>query len=423
MSRSNRFRTCLAWISIVCCSSLSAVAAENWPQLRGPTGDGHAHAAALPLRWSETQNVVWKTPIHGRAWSSPVVWGGQIWMTTATEDGRQLSVVCVDRDSGKVVHDLKLFDVSEPAEIHAFNSYASPTAVIEAGRVYVHFGSEGTACLDTATGSVLWSRRDLKCDHYRGPGSSAFLYGDLLILHFDGIDVQFLAALDKTTGRTVWKTHRAVDYGGIDGDFRKAYATPIVIDVEGQPQLISPGAKATMAYDPRSGEEIWRVAYEGFSNAVMPLYGHGLVFLNTGFGKPELWAVKPNGRGDVTATHVVWKTRKSIPAKPTPVLVGDLIFACDDKGVASCIDATSGETVWQKRIGGRHSASPLYMAGRVYFFDDESTTTVIEPGREFKQLAVNTLDAGCMASPAAVDRAIYLRTKTHLYRLEDAAGE
>jgi outer membrane protein assembly factor BamB len=226
---------------------------HTWPEYRGPHGDGHAVATRLPVRWSEKENIRWKTAIHGKGWSSPVVWGNQIWMTTAPEDGKERFAVCVDRRTGKMLHDIKVFDDPKPAFCIAFNSYASPTPAIEAGRVYVHFGSCGTACLDTATGKTLWSRRDLPCDHWRGPGSSPILYKGLLFILFDGYDRQYVVALDKRTGKTVWKRDRDIDYGTDNGDLKKAYGTPSVINVAGKPQLVSSAAAATLAYDPFTG--------------------------------------------------------------------------------------------------------------------------------------------------------------------------
>jgi len=413
-------------LSITVCAilwcALPTTAAGNWPQFRGPAGDGRTDATGLPLSWSETQNIVWKTPIHDRGHSSPVLWGDQVWLTTATKDGKQMFALCVDRRTGKILHDLKVFDVEKPEPIHGLNSYASPTPVIEDGRVYLHFGTYGTACLDTQTGQPLWTRRDLNCNHFRGPGSSPLVFEDLLILHYDGFDVQYLVALDKMTGKNVWRADRSTDFGSIDGDLRKAYSTPIVIDIGGRRQLISPGAYAAMAYDPRTGEELWKVRYPGgYSNVSRPLFAHGLVFINTGFGPTALWAVRPDGRGDVTASHVAWKLSKSVPAKPSPVLVGDLIFMANDSGIASCIEAKTGKVVWQERMGGQFSASPLYSEGRLYFSDHGGKTTVLAAGPAFKVLAVNRLDDGCMASTAVSGKALILRTNTHLYRIEQPA--
>ncbi|MCA9245797.1 MAG: PQQ-binding-like beta-propeller repeat protein [Planctomycetales bacterium] len=393
-------------------------AETNWPEFRGPRGDGQAHEATLPTTWSETENIVWKTPIHDRGWSSPVIWGKQIWMATATADGKEMFAVCVDRESGDVLFDIKLLENEEPAFCHKFNSYASCTPAIEAGRVYMHFGSYGTFCLDTATGKTLWSRTDLPCDHWRGPGSSPIIDSDRLFVHYDGYDYQYIVALDKQTGKTIWKKDRSTDFGTDNGDLKKAYCTPLVIEVNGQRQLISPFAKATMAYDPANGDELWHIRYPGHSTPVRPLYGHGLVFLTTGFSKAEMYAVRPTGQGDVTESHVAWQRKENIPSKPGPLLIGDSLYLIDDAGVATCLDALTGEEIWKKRVGGNHTAAPLYADGKVYFFSQEGKTTVIAASRDYEVLATNELDAGFMASPAVVGNQLYLRTETHLYRIE-----
>jgi outer membrane protein assembly factor BamB len=401
----------------------AAAAGDDWPQFRGPHGDGHADATKAPLTWSETENVVWKTPIHDMGWSSPVVWGDQVWLTTATAKGTQMFAVCVDRATGKVVHDVKVFDVARPDPLNnPTNTYASPTPAVEEGRVYVHFGSYGTACLDTKTAKVLWARRDLPCNHWRGPASSPILYRDLLILTFDGYDLQYLAALDKTTGKTVWKTDRNFDYSSVrdDGDRKKAYSTPAVFIVNGKPQLVSPSAVATAAYDPLTGAELWRVYHGGMNTGVTPLYGHGKVFVCTSDGGLQLVAVRPDGSGDVTRTHIDWTFGKNVPNRSSPLLVDDLLYTGDGKGVLSCVEAKRGQPVWQQRAGSAGFwASPVYAAGRLYFCNDSGTTYVIEPGRSFKKLAENRLDDGCMASPAVAGQSLFLRTRTHLYRIEE----
>jgi len=403
----------------------------EWPQFRGPEGTGISSSRNLPLTWAEGRNVRWKTAIHGRAWSSPVVLGGQVWVTTATPDGRELFAVAVDRESGRVVHDLKLFHVDEPQYAHPFNTYASPTPVIEPGRIYVTFGSPGTAAVDTATGRVVWARRDFECNHFRGAGSSPILFGDLLIMHFDGSDHQFVVALDKRTGKTVWRTERSVDFKDLgpdgkpqaEGDYRKAFATPHVATVEGRPVLISIGSKATYGYDPLTGRELWRIQEpSNFSGSTRPVVGHGLVFYPSGFPTGELLAVRPDGRGDVTGTHVAWRTSRSVSKKPSLLLVGDLIFMIGDGGVASCLEARTGQLVWTARLGGNYSASPLGAEGRVYVFGEEGAAAVFEAGRRFKLLAENRLDDGFMASPAVAGRALFLRTRTHLYRIEEMPG-
>lgn len=410
-----------------------SAAEQHWPQFRGPSGQGVTEATGVPLKWSEKENVTWKTPVPGKAWSSPVVWGKQVWLTTATEDGKDLSVLCVDKDSGKVLHDLKLFHVPTPQYAHPFNSYASPTPAIEEGRVYFSFGSPGVACLDTNTGKLLWERRDFVCNHWRGAGSSPVIFRDLLVLPFDGADYQYVVGMDKKTGRTVWKTDRSVDFQDIDpntgkpqadGDWRKAFSTPRIATFEGgQPVLISLGSKALYAYEPNTGVELWRVEYRAaHSGSATPVVGDGLIYFQTGHGKSELWAVKPGGRGVVTDSHVAWKVKRNVPTRSSALLHEGLIYMVDDGGIASCVDAKTGDDVWRKRVGGNYSAAPLYAGGRIYFFSEEGKATAIEPGREMKVLAESQLDAGFMASPAVDGDALILRTKTHLYRVERGNG-
>jgi len=428
------------WLALL--NGLSVCAEDmNWPQFRGPRGDGTSSSTGLPLHWSDQSGgsgIKWKTAIHGRAWSSPVIWGPQIWVTSATEDGRELFAVCVERDSGKIVRDLKLFDVATPQFAHKFNTYASPTPVIEKGRVYVTFGSPGIACLDTQTGKVLWTRRDLECNHYRGAGSSPILYENLFILNFDGSDHQFVIALDKKTGRTVWQRNRSVDYKDLDpdgrvqseGDFRKGFATCQIASLDGRPTLLSQGAKAFYAYEPLTGEEFWRVEERtSHSGATRPVLGHGLVFVPSGFSTGQLLAIRPGKKGEVldvnaaeppsTELQVVWRAKRNVPKKPSFLLVGELLFGIDDNGVATCWEAKTGRTFWNERIGGNYSAAPLATQGRLYFFSEEGKTTIVAAEREFKKLAENQLGDGFMASPAVSGKALFLRTRTELYRIEE----
>jgi len=415
---------------------------ENWPQFRGPGGDGQSDAKGLPTAWSETEGVKWKTPVHDKGWSSPVVWGDQVWLTTATEEGKAMFVLRVDKNSGKVTLDQKLFELENPTDIRKYNSYASPTPVIEEGRIYVTFGSPGTACLDTQTGKVLWERRDIVCNHFRGAGSSPILHGGLLIMNFDGSDHQFVLALDKKTGKTAWQANRSVDYKDVlpdgkihaDGDFRKAFATPHVAMIEGRPVLLSSGAKAHYGYDPLTGREYWRVEEAGqHSAASRPVVGQGMIFLTTGFSQGQLFAVKPPPAGDWNGCsidaakpedpspfkpQIVWRVKKSVANKPSLLLAGDLIFMLADGGVATCLEAKTGETVWQERIGGDYSASPLHAEGRIYFCSHDGRTVIIKAGRQFEKLAENKLADGFMASPAVAGKALFLRTKTALYRVE-----
>ncbi len=392
----------------------------TWTQFRGPGGMGVATSPQSnpPVHWSEQQNATWKTQIPGSGWSSPVIWNDQIWLTTSLNEGREVYAICIET-SGKLKHQVKLFDIAKPEVKNALNSYASPSPTIEAGRVYVHFGTYGTACLETQSGKVLWKRNDLNLDHQEGPGSSIILHDDLLLFHCDGRDVQFVVALDKQTGKTVWKTKRSIDLSKVNDYQRKAFSTPLVVNFKGQPQMISPAAQGCYSYDPRTGKELWRVRYRGFSAVPRPVTHKNLTYVVTDFGKPELWAIRLDGNGDITDSHVQWKYTSGVSSTPSVVLVENLIYFVTDKtGVASCVDAKTGKLVWKQRIGGKFSTSPLAVDGKIYFFDRDGKTTVIAQGRKFRQLAVNTLDSGCMASPALIGDTLYLRTATALYRLE-----
>jgi len=405
----------------------SSRAGDPWPQFRGPTGDGRSTAPELPLAFGEGDRVLWKTEIKGKGWSSPIVWEDQVWLTTATETGEALSVVCLDRETGAVVRDEVIFRVSEPQFCHKFNSYASPTPVIEEGRVYLTFGSPGTACLDTATGRVLWTRTDFVCNHFRGAGSSPILFGDLLLMNFDGSDFQYVVALDKHTGRTVWRVDRSVDFQDLDesgrpradGDMRKAFSTPQIVHEDGKTVLLSSGAKAHYAYEPATGAEIWRLEERAqHSASTRPVLAHGMVYLQTGFSKGQLLAVKLGGSGVLDESRIVWRVNRNVGNKPSLLAFDDLIFMVDDTGIASCLEAKTGAEVWRERVPGGYSASPLLAAGRIYLFSEAGHVTVLEAGRTFKVLAENRLDSGFMASPAVSEKALILRTRTHVYRVE-----
>jgi outer membrane protein assembly factor BamB len=398
----------------------AARAGDNWPQFRGPGGTGISDSTGLPTTWDEKTNVVWKTPIHDKGWSSPVVWGEQVWLTTAREDGKEFFAICVDRDTGRILHDIKLYTVEKPAFCIPFNSYASPTPVVEQGRVYVHFGTYGTACLDSQTGKVLWSRTDLNVDHWRGPGSSPVVWENLIFLTFDGYDRQYVAALDKHTGKTVWLKDRSINYKTDNGDLKKAYSTPSIITVGGKPQLVSPAAVGTVAYDPRTGKEIWKVHHGGMNAACPPVFGHGLLHINTGNGGFRQFAVRPDGEGDITESHVVWKYLKETPSRPSPLLDGELLYLVTDNGVVACLEAKTGNSVWSHRVNGKVTASPVLAEGRLYIFEQEDGRGyVVEAGAKGgKVLATNQLAIGCMASPAIAGKALFVRTKTHLYRIE-----
>ena len=389
-------------------------ASQDWPQFRGPGGQGHSSESGLPLTWAEGKNVAWKTPIAGLGWSSPVVAGGRVWLTTSIEKrGISLRVLAFDVATGREVVNVEAFNIpSSRREINPKNSWASPTPVIEGDRVYVHFGADGTAAL-TTTGEIVWKNRfDYVSQH--GAGGSPIVHGDLLIFNCDGSDVAFVVALDKRTGKVKWKTNR-----GFPAD--QAYTTPLMIRVGDQDQLISVGAFRARAYDPSTGKEIWRVRYDdGFSNVPRPVFAHGLVFIATGFQQPSLLAVRPDGKGDVTKTHVAWSLTRGAPLTPSPLVVGDELYMVNDGGIATCLDAKTGTVVWQQRLGGTYSASPVFADGRIYFMAEQGVTTVIAPGREFKRLAANALDGGLLASMAVSGGSLFLRTDSHLYRITNA---
>ncbi len=423
-----RIPTLLLFFAVFFSSIYSATGIENWPNYRGPTKDGHADEAKLPLRWSEEENVTWKTAIKGKAWSSPVVWCNRIFLTNAPEDGSSLSVVCVDKNSGKVLYNKRLLTVALPQYCHPFNSYASCSPVAEEGRLYVSFGSPYNGCLDMETGEVIWERTDFVCNHFRGPGSSPLIYGNSLILHFDGSDQQYVVAVDKRTGKTLWRTDRTVDFQDIDpttgkiqreGDWRKAFSTPLIVESDGQTTLVSLGSMALYGYAPADGKELWRIDFiEGHSGACRPLFEHGLIYFQTGGGY-ELWSIRPGGKGVLGDEAIVWKHKRvAVPRRSSPVIVDDSIYVVDDNGVAACLDALTGEVVWKKRLGSNFSSSLIYADGRIYFFDQEGKATVLRASRKYEVLAENELDEGCMASPAVSGDALFVRTRTHLYRIE-----
>ncbi|MCC6489751.1 MAG: PQQ-binding-like beta-propeller repeat protein [Candidatus Hydrogenedentes bacterium] len=396
----------------------------EWPDWRGPTADGHTASAALPLHWSESENVVWKTAIHDHGFSTPVVWGKQVWLTTAKEDGTALYAVGIDSETGKAIHDIEVFIVENPQRINPNNTFATPSPCIEEGRVYVHFGTAGTACIDTASGEVLWRRTDLNCDHMQGPASSPALFEDLLILHLEGTDKQYSVALNKTNGETVWTYNRPPELytPDLQGVYVKSYQTPVFAAIGGQAQMISNGALMVTGHEPRTGKELWRVRYRDDSTISRIVYGNGLLFVNTGGspGATQLWAIREGGVGDVTDTHVVWKLTEDAPHQSSPALVDDLLYMVSDLGVLMCLEAATGNRVWSQNMDGKFGASLLAAPGRIYVSNMKGTTTVIAPGREYRELAVNQLDDGLWASPAVTGNALVLRTKTHLYRIEEA---
>jgi outer membrane protein assembly factor BamB len=358
-----------------------ASTAQEWPEFRGPGGQGHSSERGLPVEWSESKNVVWKTLVPGLGWSSPVVARGRVWVTAAVDS----------------------------RDINPKNSFASATPVVEEDRVDVHFGADGTAALTTA-GEVVW-RTKLPYESQHGAGGSPIVYGDLLIVSCDGHDAAHVVALDKRTGKVQWKTNRRrpVD---------QAYSTPLIIRVGGRDQIVSVGAFRAAAYDPTTGREIWRVSYtDGFSNVPRPVYGHGLVYIATGFQQPALIAVRPDGAGDVTRTHIAWTLRRAAPLTPSPLLVGDELYVVTGGGIATCLDARTGAVHWQMRLGGTYSASAVFADGRIYFLGEQGAAIAIAPGKAFRRVGASTLDGAMLASMAVAHGSLFIRTNSHLYRI------
>jgi outer membrane protein assembly factor BamB len=383
---------------------------QDWPEFRGPTGQGYSDERGLPLVWSETKNVRWKVAIPGRGWSSPAIQGDRVWLTTATDEGKSLRAISLDRNTGTVLQNVEVFRLKSLGNLNGKNSQASPTPVLEGDRVYLHFGAYGTACV-TQSGEVVWKTRLDYDNGQHGPGGSPVIYDNLLILSCDGQDVQYVVALDKLTGKVRWKKLR---------EGYQAYTTPLVVRLPAGDQVISPGAFRAVSYEPRTGKELWQVRYgDGFSNVPRPVYGNGLVFICTGFQQPSLLAVRLDGRGDVTKSHIAWSLKRGVSLTPSPLLVGDELYMVSDNGVASCIDAKTGAPYWQVRLGGNHSASPIYADGRIYFLSEEGESVVIAPGKEFKALAKNQLDGPTLASMAVSNGSIFVRSQTHLYRLSN----
>jgi outer membrane protein assembly factor BamB len=392
-------------------SHLRSPASGQWPQFRGVDGQGHSDEKGLPLEWSETRNIAWKVPVPGRGWSSPVIAGGRVWLTTATPAKRDTSLrlIAFDAETGRTALDVEVFKAPGSMLLNPKNSFASPTPIVEGDRVYVHFGAEGTAALSTS-GDIVWKTR-FSYESQHGNGGSPELVGDLLILNCDGFDQAFVVALDKRTGKTRWRADRREPHS-------QAYSTPLLIHTGDRDQLVSVGAFTASAYDPQNGKEIWRVSYpQGFSNVPRPVYGDGLVFIATGFNQPTLLAVRPDGKGDVTRSGVAWTLSRGAPLTPSPVIVGDELYVISDNGIASCLDARTGAVRWQQRLGNGYSASPLAADGRLYFLDEDGRTTVLKAGTSGEHLAENVLTGPALASIGVAGQSLFIRTASSLYRI------
>jgi outer membrane protein assembly factor BamB len=399
---------------------------KNWTHFRGSNLNGISVAKKIPMVWSDP-NIKWKTEIHGSGHSSPVVFENEIWVTTATIDGKELYAVCLDYETGKIIYDIKVFEVEDVIGKHGINTYASPTPCIEKGFVYVHFGSMGTACIRTSDGSVVWKRTDLKCNHVQGPGASPVIYKNLLILHFEGTDVRYIVALDKATGKQVWRADRPEEpYKSLASIGKKAYVTPLIINVKGKDLLISNGSAVCCAYDPLTGKEVWRIIGGAESTVPMPIAENGKVFFYTGSVEnpaggtyTDMFAVNPDGKGDITGTNIIWKKRddQSHTQILTPVIKDGLIYTVISRNILMCIDASTGKEIWSERLRTDHNASPVFAGGNVWFFSIKGEVLTIKAGRNYEVVARNQMDSGIWATPAFLRNSVILRTEKYICRI------
>lgn len=388
--------------------------AGDWPQFRGPSGQGHVVGDKVPTEFSPDK-ARWKVALPGSGWSSPSVVAGRVYLTAAVkdEDAHSLRALCLQARDGKKVWDVEVFKQGAGAfRPHHKNSHASPTPVVAGNRLYVHFGHQGTACLDL-DGKVLW--RDVqKFPPVHGNGGSPALVDGLLIFSCDGARAPYVVALDAKTGKEKWKSLRPETNAE-----QFAFSTPLVIEVKGKQQLIIPAAGQVQALEPKTGKEIWRVKYPGgYSVIPRPVYGHGLVYVCTGYNSPVLLAIKPDGAGDVTETHVAWRERRGVPHTASPLLAGDELYLVSDAGFASCLDAKTGKNHWTRRLGGEYSASPILADGKIYFLSEEGVCTVVKADTKFEEVATNKMEERTLASFAVADGALFVRTDKHLFRFE-----
>jgi outer membrane protein assembly factor BamB len=408
-------------------------AAPEWPTFRGPKGDGVAPAGAEPpVEWSESRNVVWKTALPGRGRSSPVIFGDRIFVTFAIEKNLQrkkvgpdemqsadavtLGAACIDRATGKIVWEVALREVENPEPVHLLNSWATPTPAIVPGRLFCDFGGWGTWCLDPEKGTGLWEKK-IPLDHQVGPGSSLTLSGKLLVLVRDGRNSQAVLALDQATGEQVWKTERPPVKAHPNA--KKSFSTALPIEGGGKRQLIAVGPHWVVSYEPETGREIWRYRHgDGYSIGCVPVFGNDLLILSTGCPRPNILTIRVDGAGELPSTSLVWSSQKSVPMISSPLLLGADVFWNSDDGFLSCADAATGAVRWKQRMGEGTLTSPIAASGRVYFFGREGKTIVVKPGPAFEALAENKLEGTVIATPAVAGKSLYLRTDTHLYRLE-----
>lgn len=379
---------------------------------------------SIAISWSETQNIKWKTGIHGKGWSTPLILGDQIWLTTAAEDGKKMYAVCVSKESGKIIHDIPVLENKKVNWKNETNTYATPSPVAADGYLYAEFGPYGTVCIETKSGKIIWKRTDVSPENIpHGPSSSPVIWKNLLILQHDAGVSHKVTALNRMTGVTIWQVNRPSEfYKDLREDWRKAHSTPIIITVNGKDQLISESSQICQAFDPETGTEIWRITYPGGDGTVSsPLFWNGTAFINTGLSKKELWAVRPDGKGDVTATNIIWKFKENVPGISTPVISNGLIFMINEKGILSCLNAKTGRLIWKEKLQGSYSFNfaPVFVEGNIYLTDMDGITTVIKADKKFQILSENKLEGKFIARPVVSENSLFMRSDTHLYRIED----
>jgi outer membrane protein assembly factor BamB len=396
-----------------------ALGADDWPQFRGPTGQGISTVIGVPVSWSASKNIAWKTPVPGRGWSSPVLANGKVFLTaaTGTDSGPvSLYAVCFDAGTGKPVWDTELFkpDHGSARTMHKKNTLASATPIITGDRLYVHFGHMGTAALDLS-GKVIWKQTGIKYSPVHGNGGSPALVGGKLIFSCDGSADPFVVALDAATGDVKWKTPR-----NTHARRKFSFSTPLVIEAGGMTQAVLPGSGMVASYDPASGKEIWRVRYgEGYSVVPRPVFANGVLAVSSGFDNAVLYGIDPaNAKGDATNSSILWTKRKGAPCTPSPLAVGDEIYFISDLGVATCADLKTGTTHWTNRIGAAgYSASPVCADGHIYFQNEEGVGYVIKAGKTFTPVSENDLGERSLSSYAVAEGALFIRTEKHLWKI------
>lgn len=399
-------------------ASTIALAAENeWPQFRGPDGQGISKATSVPVKWSATENVAWSVEVPGRGWSSPVLSRGKLYLTSAVGEGDNITLraYCFDAKDGRALWDTEVFhpDAASATRMHRKNSAASPTPIVTDDRVFVHFGHMGTAALDLS-GKIVWKQTTLAYPPVHGTGGSPILVDGALVFSCDGQSDPFIVALDAKTGDVRWKTPR-----NTTAKKSFSFSTPLVVKLDGATQVISPGSGLVGSYDLKDGHELWRVGYgEGYSVIPRPVYAHDLLFVSSSYDKPVLKAIRPAGaKGDATTTNVAWEWGKGVPHTASMVVVGDELYFVSDAGIASCADARTGDIRWSERLGGNFSASPVVAEGRIYFFNETGVGYVVKASKTYELLATNELGEPTLASPAVADGTLFVRSEKHLWKI------